>query len=384
MNEIHFKDTAPGRLIRIGLPGAELAFVPQPLPPEWDWPTELWPLLSKATAALARLDGIGSYLPDPEILLRPLQHREAQTSSRLEGTIASPEQVFLFELEPSAAMADDDRANAAREVFNYGRALRVSQFEDIPLSLRLVRRFHEVLLEGVRGQDRRPGEFRQQVVQIGRPARFVPPPPNVLPGCLDAFEKYLHAERRYDPLVEAFLVHYQFETIHPFLDGNGRVGRLLLSVSIAEWCNLSKPWLHMSPYFERNKDRYFDNLFRVSAEGDWKSWIQFCLEGVVDQSADAAERCRRLLDLRSDYYRRAHDAGGSARLLRVIDDLFSTPVVSITTHARRCKVTYPTAKADLEKLARTGILANLSDAPKRTFYAPAVIEIIHGETRSGS
>ncbi len=374
-----FTADAPGRLVRVAIPGAELAFVPDPLPPAWEWPADLWPLLSQARAALARLDGIGSYLPDPEILLRPLQHREAQTSSRLEGTFARPAQILLLELEPVEPRAGRGSENAAREVFNYGRALRLRQTEALPLSLRLVSRLHEVLMEGVGGADLRPGEFRRQWVQIGRPARFVPPPPDSLDACLGALEAYLQAPRRYHPLVDAFLVHYQFETIHPFLDGNGRVGRLLLSLTVADWCRLSRPWLHMSPFFERNKDRYLELLFEVSASGDFESWIRFCLEGVVEEAEDAAARCRRLLDVRARFYDRVHGTRGSARLIRVIDGLFATPLISISEHARRCDVTYPTAKSDLEKLADAGVLVELPDAPHRSFYAPAVFEVIYDD-----
>lgn len=377
-----FTPEAPGRLVSTGIPGAETAFVPDPLPPTWEWPTDLWPLLSEAKSALARLDGIGSYLPDPRILLSPLQLREAQTSSRLEGTFARPEQILLFELEPPSTAVPDDEANAAREVANYSRALRAPDREPLPLSLRLVRRFHDILLDGVRGQHQRRGEFRQRQVQIGQPARFVPTPPNELAACLDAFEKYLHAERTYDPLVEAFLVHYQFETIHPFLDGNGRVGRLLLTLTVAKWCDLSRPWLHMSPFFERHKNRYFDLLFGVSARADWRSWIRFCLQGATEQANDAVARCRRLLDLRNRYYETVHGLGGSARLIRVIDELFSSPVISITEHARRCDVSYPTAKSDIEKLHREGVLMELRLAPKRTFCAPAILDVIYDESTS--
>jgi Fic family protein len=215
---------------------------------------------------LASLDGTGKHLPNPEILLKPLQGREAKLSSQLEGTITDPKQQVLFEADPQYPTSASDPANAFREVFNYGRALRLrlDGENDLPLSLRLIRQLHAVLMDGVRGADQRPGEFRQIPNQIGWPARFVPPPPEYLAEALDAFEKYLHLRDDFDPLVRAFLAHYQFECIHPFRDGNGRVGRLLLSLAIAEWCGLSSQWLYMSAFFEKRKNDYMDLLLRVS------------------------------------------------------------------------------------------------------------------------
>lgn len=360
-----------------------MAFVPDPLPPHWSWPNELWPLLADAKAALARLDGIGTYLADPEMLLRSLQQREAHTSSRLEGTIARPEQVLLFELEPSDSPSESESTNAAREVFNYRYALRYLQDDSkrLPFSLRLIRHLHALLLHGVRGEARTPGEFRRQLVQIGRPARFVPPPPNELTSCLDSFEKYLHAKEGLDPLVEAFVAHYQFEAIHPFLDGNGRIGRLLLSLCVAEWCGLSKPWLHMSAYFESNKDRYFDLLFDVSATNNWASWVTFCLEGVIVQADDAAERCRKLLDLRDKLVRKLRDAGGNTRLVTAIDQLVRNPVMRIAEHARRANVTYPTAKTDLERLAELGVLKVIAHVRPKSFVCSQMMKIIYDDVK---
>ena len=176
-------------------------------------------------------------------------------------------------------------------------------------------------MEGVRGSDHNPGQFRTAQNQIGRPARFVPSPATRLPAQLNDFEKYLHADRVYDPLVEAFLVHYQFEAIHPFMDGNGRVGRLLLAILIQEWCGLSEQWLYMSPYFDANRDRYIDHLFSVSTHGTWEAWIEFCLRGVAVQAQDTQRRCERLLDLHKDFHERLREVGGSVRLSAIVDDL---------------------------------------------------------------
>lgn len=354
-----------GKLVTItnGAPDLRLAFVPNPLPPRWEWPPQLWNKLLEARTRLSSLDGVGKHLPNPEILIWPLQHREAQLSSQLEGTITNPQQQALFEADPRYPISATDPANAFREVFNYRRALRLrlDGHNTLPISLRLIRELHAILMEGVRGSDQRPGEFRQIQNQIGRPARFVPPPPQHLAEALDSFEKYLHASSLYDPLVKAFLAHYQFEAIHPFGDGNGRVGRLLLSLMIAEWCELSSQWLYMSAFFEKNKKNYMDLLLGVSTNGAWELWIDFCLDGVIAQSRDTETRCDNLLNLHRDFHGRLKRE--SARLSRFIDDLFKTPIIAVSNYAKRYGVSYPTARSDLKKLEALGIVKNLGTDP---------------------
>lgn len=375
-----FGDKRTGELVPvIGIEGATHAFLPYPLPVNWEWPQRLWPLLLEARTALAALDGVGKHLPNAQLLLRPLQNREALRSSSLEGTYATPEQQLLFQMDPQYPRSEADPVNAQREVFNYGKALRLrfDGHENLPLSLRLIRELHMVLLDGVRGADAQPGEFRRVQVQIGRPPRFVPPPPQHLEQALDNFEKYLHQDKQFDPLVEAFLAHYQFETIHPFRDGNGRVGRLLLSLTIAEWCSLSNQWLYMSPYFEANKDEYIDRLFSNSSEGSWEGWIEFCLKGVVKQSKDAEKRCELLLKLQQSYKERINTVGASFRLSMLIDDIFISPIVKITTVAKTHNTTYPTAKADIEKLVAANILAPLDVSGQKTYFAPEIFEITY-------
>ncbi len=209
-----FTSSMPGNLVLVpnGPPDVQIAFVPHPLPPKWLWPNRLWKLLLEARTGLSRLDGTGKHLPNPEILLRPLQDREAQLSSQLEGTITDPQQQALFEADPRYPVSDTDPVNAYREVFNYRRALRLrlDGANDLPLSLRLIRELHAVLMDGVRGAGQRPGEFRAIQNQIGRPARFVPPPPEHLNETLDAFEKYLHADDGFDPLVRFLDRRYLF------------------------------------------------------------------------------------------------------------------------------------------------------------------------------
>ena len=365
-----------GRLVKTtkSLPGVTIAFVPNPLPPGWVWPQDLWPLLLDAKCALSSLGGTGKHLPNPEILLQPLQRREAQLSSKLEGTITDPPQQVLFDADPRYPTSAQDPNNALREVFNYRRALRsrLDKTNDLPLSLRLIRELHKVLMDGVRGSDQTPGEFRTIQNQIGLPARYVPPPPEYLSETLNAFESYMHSPDDFDPLVRAFLAHYQFEAIHPFRDGNGRVGRLLLSFMIAEWCKLSSQWLYMSAFFEKRKTDYIDLLLNVSTRGDWEAWARFCLEGVLAQSIDTEKRCERLLELHRDFHARLRS--GRVRLSNLVDRLFKSPVIGVTQYSKEVKVTYPTARSDLRKLAELGILEDLNMDPI-SYYCPSIYGI---------
>ncbi len=369
-----------GRLVPVpnGPPDATVAFIPNPLPPAWEWPGSLWTRLIEARKCLSSLDGTGKHLPNPEILLQPLQSREAQLSSQLEGTITDPQQQVLFQADPRYPTSKYDPNNAFREVFNYRRALRLrlDGESDLPLSLRLIRELHTVLMDGVRGSDQRPGEFRAIQNQIGWPARFVPPPPQHLTEALDAFEKYLHSsDNSFDPLVRAFLAHYQFETIHPFRDGNGRVGRLLLSLMIAEWCGLSSQWLYMSAFFEKRKKEYMDLLLAVSTQGAWEAWISFCLEGVVAQSIDTEKRCDKLLALHRDFHARLK--GGSVRLSKLVDRMFSSPAITVNQYKSEFKVTYPTARSDLKKLHALGIVEPLENMAVITYYCQPIYRITY-------
>lgn len=376
-----FSSQKAGRLVEVtnGPPDVRIAFVPDPLPPLWQWPQSMWNLLLDARCALAKLDGVGRHLPNPEILLQPLQHREANLSSKLEGTITDPQQQVLFEANPRYPTSAQDPNNAFREVFNYRRALRstLDKKDELPLSLRLIRQLHSVLMDGVRGADQTPGEFRKIQNQIGRPARFVPPPPEFLSEVLNSFENYIHSNDQFDPLVRAFLAHYQFEAIHPFRDGNGRVGRLLLSFMITEWCNLSSQWLYMSAFFEKNKDAYMDLLLGVSTKGNWESWVRFCLEGVVAQSIDTEKRCDKLLMLHKDFHSRLKV--GSVRLSKLVDKLFWRPVITVVQYQREFEVSYPTARADLKKLARFDIVEDLEYPDLLTYYCPEIYKVTFGE-----
>lgn len=378
MDRSRFSQDSPGALVDIGQ--GEIAFVPHALPPAWTFPGRLWPLLSQAKQQLGTLEGIGSVLPNPMLLLRPLSDREAIQSSRLEGTFATPKELLLFELQPKEPHSESDRLNDHREVFNYQQALNYGMTNDLPLSLRLIRDLHGILLSGVRGRDKTPGDFRKVQVAIGATRRFTPPPHEKLDECLFPLETYLHDESSmFDPLVFCFLVHYQFETIHPFVDGNGRVGRLLLAMMLQQRCGLSKPWLYMSEFFERHRDEYTNRLFSVSTNAQWTEWIEFCLQGTLEQAKSTITRCRKLIGVRESYTERVARVGGNVRLSRIVEGIFDSPLVQVSTLATKLEVTYPTAKADIDRLVQAGILHELLDISPKTFYAPEVFAVAYGD-----
>jgi len=379
-----FTKSLAGELVKIPrdeITGNEHAFVPHELPPNWDFPVSLWPLLGEAIGQLGILEGLGRNLPNPAILLRPLEDREAIKSSRLEGTYISATELLVYEMQPRDSKSEDDPTNNQREVFNYRKALQEATKDELPLSLRLIRNLHKTLLTGVRGRDRTPGEFRRTQVAIGSNHRFVPPPPGeTLTECLYPLEKYLHVKNsKYHPLVDCFLIHYQFETIHPFNDGNGRVGRLLLAIMLKLGCGLSKPWLYMSEYFEKNRDEYMRLLFDVSARGNWESWLEFCLRGTAVQARETIQRCERLLRIREEFMRRVAQVGGSVRLTQIVEGIFNSPFVRIADLPKQLGVTYPTAKSDVERLEAAQILRRLASITPATFYAPEVFNVAYEE-----
>jgi Fic family protein len=379
MDRSRFGSSSTGRLVATSAGERDWAFIPSRLPRRWDIPLMLWPLLSDAKAELARLDGIGRTLPDPELLLQPLNNREAIRSSSLEGTFASAEELLLFELDERPP-PPTERVNDWIEVRNYALALREGTrlLNELPLSLRIIREMHRVLLSGVRGRDRAPGEFRRIQVHIGADKRFVPPPVNELGACLDDFEHYLNEAEAVEPLIRTFLAHYQFEATHPFADGNGRVGRALLSLCAYKWCGLSHPWLYMSSYYDQHKDEYIDRLFAVSSHGAWNEWLEFCLRGTIEVCRDAITRCDELRSLRDRYHSLADGAGG--RMHRIVEMLFSRPIVTISSIARRLGVTYPTAKADLDRLVAMEIIRELPNAYPKAFIAGKIFDAAYAES----
>jgi Fic family protein len=373
-----FGPSAPGTIVKIE--GGEAAFVPNALPVDgWKLAVPTWQLLAEAMHQLGRLDGVATSLPEPGILIRPLENREALRSSSLEGTYATPRELLLFDLQEAEPQGNvDPTVQGWREVHNYRRALSTShdiRVADSPLVF--IRQLHHVLLTNVRGSGLTPGAFRTRQVYIGSDHRFTPPPPTHVQGCLEDFERFVRSpDRSLPPLVRAFLAHYQFETIHPFLDGNGRVGRLLMTLMIRELCDHRRPWLYLSAYFDRYKDEYINRLFAVSAEGAWDAWLDFCLKATIAQATDTFDRCTKLLSLREEY--RAKVAK-KPRLSNIVDMLFKNPFTQIASLTRSLGVSYPTAQNDVEQLVHLGILEELQSDRPRTHYAPGIYNITFEE-----
>jgi Fic family protein len=381
MNHQDFTANAPGKLLKI--PEGVWAFVPDPLPPKIEFDTETIRHLSEADQALGQLSGVGQLLPNPHLLIRPFSRREAVSSSRIEGTLSTEKELVLFEVAPEEPGKED-----VREVHNYVNALEygLTRLKELPVCLRLFREAHERLMQGVRGKERRPGEFRQRQNYVGKPgqsiheARFVPPPVQQMQHALDDLEKYLHSRNGLPFLVQLALIHYQFEAIHPFEDGNGRMGRLLIPFLMCERGHLSQPLLYLSSYFEKNREAYADHLLRVSQVGGWSEWLQFFLRGVAEQSRDSIRRAQRLLDLWREYRGRMQNVRSSARLLQLVDRLFAWPAITVPIARDHLGVTYRSARLNIDKLIAAEIL---KEHPGRTYnrvyLAPEVMAIIEAE-----
>lgn len=323
-------------------------------------------------------------LRNPHLLLRPFIRREAVLSSKIEGT-----QATLGELLAAEAGAEVERSPAdLREVANYVVALEygVRRLETLPLSLRLIRELHEKLMADVRGDAATPGEFRRSQNWIGRPgatladAIYVPPPPQEMGERLAEFEKFLH-ERDLPPLVQVGLAHAHFEAIHPFLDGNGRVGRLLITLFLIERRVLPSPLLYLSAFFEATRDAYYDRLLQVNKKGAWDEWLSYFFDGVARQSEDATDRVTRINALLSDWRRKASDAGGKAASA-LVELLAENPFWTVKRAAGRLKVAYTTAERAIEKLLVKGIVERTSDAKRdRVYRATALLRILEEPAR---
>jgi Fic family protein len=363
MDPAAFENTAAGRLVKE--PGGFSAFVPNPLPPGLEPSWALTLRLSNADRALAELAGVGRSLPNPRLLIRAFVRREAVLSSRIEGTQASLSDLFFFEAGGEhAGPPGRPPGQDVREVANYVAALEhgLARLTELPLSLRLIREMHGVLLEGVRGAHPTPGEFRRTQNWIGPPgctladAVFVPPPVSQMEDALTALERFLHESSVLPSLVRLAMVHYQLEAIHPFLDGNGRIGRLLIALLLRTEGLLEQPLLYLSAFFETNRDEYYSLLLAVSQQGAWEEWISFFLRAVDEQARDARQRATTLLDLRLGYRRSLEKARASALLLTLVDGLLESPVLTVPLAARRLGVTHRAATLNVRKLVEAGIL----------------------------
>lgn len=370
MNPQSFSESLSGRLVT--MPQGYLAFVPNPLPPARltiDMPLAL--SLSKADAALSELSGLGGQLPNPHLLISPYMRREAVLSSRIEGTKASLSDLLIDELDDSHAKRTNE--DDIQEVRNYVRALElgIARLADLPLSLRLVREIHKELMTGVRGEKATPGEFRTSQNWIGpagsnpTTAAFVPPPVDDMTESLGEWEKFLHVREQIPDLIQCAMMHVQFETIHPFLDGNGRVGRLLVTFFLMERKRLSQPLLYLSAFIDAHKSDYYDLLQRVRTHGDWTSWIRFFLQGVAEISTQAGEQARELHRLREQYRAQLRDKPNALGLL---DDLFTNPYMTVSRAAKVLGRTSPTAKAAIDVLVDNKILREASGRQWGRYY----------------
>ena len=339
------------------------AFVPRPLPPRpslvLDGP--LQQALEDAALALGRLDSVSTLLPDQDLLIYAYVRKEAVLSSQIEGTQSSLSDLLLFELEETPGIPEVDVAEVSRYVAALEHGLRRLK-EDFPLSNRLLREIHDVLLSHGRGSDKTPGEFRRSQNWIGgtRPgnAVFVPPPHHAVPDCMASLERFLHAREDGLPiLVRAGLAHVQFETIHPFLDGNGRVGRLLMTLLLCHAGVLRQPLLYLSLYFKQNRSRYYDLLNQVRFTGDWELWLAFFLEGVRITAEGAVVMARRLSEMfaadRMSIERLSSRAAGS--VLRVHEALKAQPILSLSDVSHRTKLSFPAVASAMERLVAMGI-----------------------------
>jgi Fic family protein len=338
--------------------------------------------LSQADQALGELAGVGRMLPNPHLLIRPFVRREAVLSSRIEGTITRLDQLFLFEAEPEQVSYPDDVAEVANYVRALEHGLELLQ-QGTPLCLRLLRSVHARLLERVRGGDKRPGEFRSCDVLIGRQgqsfaqARFVPPMHGTLDPLLRDFERFLNNPGELPVVVQLALAHYQFEAIHSFMDGNGRVGRLLITLMLCERAVLPQPLLYLSAFFERHDQEYKDHLLEVSRHSAWAEWIQFFARGVAEQARDAARRAGRLLDLGKQYQQQVSAVARSAAALRLLDELFASPFITVPGAATALGLSFPAAQNNVDKLVEAGILREMTGKAKnRVYVADEILRLL--------
>jgi len=369
-----FQDPTTGTLVQT--PQGAWAFVPAPPPAVLTYDATLVLALSDADTALSELSGLGRFLPNPHLLISPYLHREAVLSSRIEGTRAELADVWLDEMVPGAPSPE---TADIREVRNYIRALEygMARLPALPLSLRLVRELHAHLMDGVRGGQAAPGEFRQSQNWIGSPgstmatAMYVPPPPQQMQDALRVWERFLHDETSYPCLVQCALLHEQFEAIHPFLDGNGRVGRLLIPLFLLARGRLSQPLLYLSAYFEAHRAEYYTQLHHVRTRGAWREWLLFFLIGVTQTAREAVRQAEQLVALREQY---RHAIQEKPKAVALVDALFTNPYLTVARAAEVLATSNPTARGAVAALVDAGILTEATGRSwGRVYVAGAIL-----------
>mgnify|MGYP001791146554 FL=1 len=378
------KNTRLGQYVESAVIGGESyrAYIPAPLPPEPPVDMErLYPLLDKANTALGRLDGMSMVLPDAALFLYMYVRKEAVLSSQIEGTPSSPSDLFLFEFAeaPGAPIDDVTEVSCYVAALDYGMA----RLKDLPLSLRLLKEMHARLMNNARGGDKQPGEFRTSQNWIGgtRPgtARFVPPPADQLMPCLDKFERFLHDETVQLPaLVKAALAHLQFETIHPFLDGNGRLGRLLITMILCVEGILRDPVLYISLYLKTHRDRYYELLQSVRENGNWEDWIEFFLQGVIETSEQATEAAQSIVRLFEEDRTSIETSGRSTASALAIHALMQRrPILTTNKITEETGMSLPTALRNLALLEELGVARETTGKERnKVFVYRAYLDIL--------
>lgn len=381
MKRTDFSNQAPGRVIRT-LKDYE-AFIPDPLPPDMEWSNKLLASLSQADRSLARLAEVGKSFPVPHVVVRPFIRKEAVLSSQIEGTRTTFQELLSYEAGQLSLFQDVEDTH---EVHNYVRAIDygLERLKTFPLSIRLIREIHEILMQGVRGEHMTPGEVRRSQNWIGRPgatlekARYVPPPPEEMHECLSDLEKFIHSDSDLPDLLRIGMIHYQFEAIHPFLDGNGRVGRLLVTFLLVAWGLLSQPLLYLSNFIDINRQEYYDLLLAVSQKGTWEAWLLFFLEGVHSQALDASHRISRLENLRSSYREMFAKDRSRETLETLVDYLIGSPITSITQAQESLNIgSFNMIQRNIEKLEALGVVREVTGNKRnRIYHAEEILKVL--------
>lgn len=381
-----------GRYIR--QPTGYRAFIPAPLPPEPPvrLAGRLQTLLSQADRAMGRLDGSVQTLPNPDLFVFMYVRKEAVLSSQIEGTQSSLQDLLAAEAE---LFGGEGRPGDVDEIVNYVAAMNhgLARLDELPVSVRLIRDIHERLMRGVRGSRLTPGELRRSQNWIGpggctlNEATFVPPPPELVPEALGELERFIHREDDLPALMKIGLAHAQFETIHPFLDGNGRIGRLLITFLLTERGILHKPVLYLSHYFKRHRSAYYEHLQAVRDTGDWEAWIGFFLRGVAEVSAEATDTARRILALREQHRTAITDHLGrmAGNGHKVLESLYRRPIVDVAEVQALIGTTYQAANNLVARLTQLGILREVTGyARNRRFRYDAYVQLFSEEDADGS
>jgi len=361
------------------------SYIPNELPPKFDWDNSLVNSLSRADYILGKLSREGAKLPNPHLLMRPFLTREAVLSSKIEGTQATLGEVLAQE----GGVTVDRHPDDLQEVHNYIIALEygLKRLKDLPLSLRLIKEIHEKLMQGVRGANATPGEFRKSQNWIGAPgstintAKYVPPVPEELMNCLSSFENFLH-DKTLPPLIHIALCHYQFEAIHPFLDGNGRVGRLLISILFSERGLLPSPLLYLSAFFEATREEYYKQLYNISSKGSWHDWFTYFLDGVAIQSLDVLSRAERINNLITDWkILIGTDPKGIGQ--SSVSYLAVNPYFTISKITERLGIAFTTAQRLVERLEKLNIITEISQGKRNKVYcALEILKILEESTKT--